>query len=69
MEPSKQIRVALAYAELTQSQLASRLETTPQSLSQRLSKGLFTVRDMQKIAEAIGCEWEAHFVFPDGTRL
>ncbi|MCL2807005.1 MAG: transcriptional regulator [Coriobacteriia bacterium] len=59
----------MAYAGLTQRQVAEELDTTVSNFNQKLLKRTFRDEEMDKIAEIIGAEYEARFVFPDGTRI
>ena len=63
----KTIKMAEAYANIKEAELARRLGTSPQALGQRMKTGKFSSEDLEEIANALGAEFECHFVFPDGT--
>lgn len=63
MSTEEKIDVALARAKMSRSELARRLGTSPQNLSQKIKRNTFNDDDMHKIAEAIGCEWKSDFYF------
>ena len=63
------IEMALAYAKITNSELARRLGWSPQLLSKRLKVGKFTVEEWQRIGEALGATTQISFIFPDGKEI
>ena len=60
------IEMGVAYAGITNSELARRLEWSPQLLNKRMNTGKFTVDEWVKIAEALGASALIGFSFPDG---
>ena len=66
---AKKIKLACTVAEISISELARRLDTTPQNLNQRLKVDKFTSEELEKIAAALGCTFSAEFIFPDGSRI
>ena len=69
MNMEQKIKAALAIAGISQSELARRLNTSPQNFNTKLKRNTLTFEDMQHIAEALGASWAAFFEFPDGTRI
>lgn len=63
------VEMALAYCGITNSELARRLNWSPQLLSKRLNTGKFTVEEWNTIGNAIGASAKVGFVFPDGTEI
>ena len=63
------IRLACTLKGISISELARRIDTTPQNLSQRLKVGRFSVEELEKIAEALGAQFALEFIFPDGSRI
>lgn len=63
MTTEEKIDVALARAKLSKSELARRLGTSPQNLHKKIKRNTLNDDDMQKIADAIGCEWKSDFYF------
>lgn len=62
MDCSEQIRVLLVKCgKVTQVELASRLGISRQSLSKKMKNNSFTVSDLEKIAEAVGCSLVIEF--------
>lgn len=63
------ISAAESYANMNHAKTAERLGVSAQSYGKRLKTGKFTLAELENIAAAIGCKFEASFVFPDGTRI
>ncbi len=63
------LKMAEARAGISESELARRLETSPQALNQRLKTGRFTPDDLERIAEALDAELVFKFRWPDGTEV
>ncbi len=69
MTIEQKIKMATAWAGISQAQLARRIGTTPSNLNQKIKRNTLTMEDMEEIARALGCEWEAHFRLPDATTI
>ena len=63
----QKIKMALAYKSLSESELARRIETTPQAFNQRMKTGKFTSEELEKIAEVLDASFYFGFEFQDGT--
>ena len=63
------IKMALAYAGISQAELARRIGTTPSNLNQKIKRNTLTMEDMEKIAEVLGGKWRAEFIFPNGMAI
>ena len=62
MTNAQRIKIALAYADMTQKELATRMGLSPSSLSQKIKRESLTLNDMEKIGDILGIEWKAGFV-------
>lgn len=69
MTAKQVIEMKLAYMGISNSELARRLEWSPQLLNKRLNTGKFTVEEWEQIAEALECKARITFVLPDGTEI
>lgn len=67
MTIEQKIKMALAHAGISQSELARRIGTTPSNLNQKIKRDTLSLEDMQTIAAALGATWRAEFVCNDGT--
>ncbi|MDR3344792.1 MAG: helix-turn-helix domain-containing protein [Oscillospiraceae bacterium] len=65
----KKFSLALAYAGISQAELARRLGSSPQTFGYRLKTGKFTHEELEFIAEALGGTYRYEFDFPDGTSI
>lgn len=63
---SRKIKTGAAHAGLTEADIASRMETSPQNFSKRKKTGRFTPEELERLAAAMGAELRLEFVFPDG---
>ena len=61
------IKLAEAYTQTSEAELARRMGTTSQAFGQRMKTGKWSDEDLNKIAVALGCEIVVEFRFPDGT--
>lgn len=69
MKISEQIRVLCARANISNAELARRLNMSPQALSGRLKREAFSVSDLEKIAEAVGVEYVHYFMLKNGETI
>lgn len=69
MDIPTKIKMAEAYAKMSESDLARRLGKTPQSFGQRMKTGKFSSSDLEDIAAALGATVKVSFVFPDGIEI
>lgn len=69
MDIPTKIKMAEAYAKMSESDLARRLGKTPQSFGQRMKTGKFSSSDLEDIAAALGATVKVSFAFPDGTEI
>jgi hypothetical protein len=65
----KQIRMACIYADVSHQQLCAKLGMSPASFSQKLKRNSWSVPDLRQIADALDCELQCGFVFPDGKAI
>lgn len=63
------IEMGIAYAGITNSELARRLDWSPQLLNKRLNTGKFTVEEWEIIAKALGAKSRVGFLFEDGKEI
>ena len=69
MDIPTKIKMAEAYAHISEADLARRLGKTPQAFGQRMKTGKFSSQDLEDIAAALGAEIRVTFRFPDGTEI
>ncbi len=69
MTAKQLIEMGVAYAQITNAELARRLGWSPQLLNKRLNTGKFTVEEWEMIAQALGAKLRMGFTFPDGKEI
>lgn len=69
MTNSQKIKMALAYKNMSESELARRFNITPQAFNQRLKRDKFSSKDMERIADILNAKWVTAFKFPDGAKV
>lgn len=69
MDIVKKIKLAEAYVDISEAELARRLGTTSQAFGQRMRTGKFSSADLEKIATALGAEFYCCFKFSDGEEI
>ena len=65
MTNSQKIKMALAYKNMSESELARQFGTSPQAFNQRMKTDKFSSADLEKIADILGAKYIAVFEFPD----
>lgn len=69
MKNAQKIRMALAFADMSEAELARKMGTTPQAFNQRMKADRFTVEELEKIAGILGAKYISAFKFPDGPEI
>lgn len=69
MKTSQKIRMALAYRNMSEAELARKIGSTPSAFNQRLKTDKFTYEELEKIGEALSARYVAGFEFEDGTKI
>ncbi len=66
---SEQIRMVLIKKKMTIGSLADLLGQSRQNFSNKLSRNNFSISELQEIAKVLEIQFEAQFIFPDGTKI
>ena len=69
MTTSEQIRVLCVRTGVSLSELARRINQTPQNFNAKLKRESFTVAELEDIAEAVGVTFERNFILDDGDTV
>ena len=59
----------MAAADVNMSELARRINQSPQNLGLKFKRDTLTRLELEQIATALGAEYHAFFIFPDGTKI
>ena len=69
MDAAKKVRLLMAEHNITATKLAEIAGMTQSNLSKKLKSNSFSVADMNRIAEAVGGNFEGYFVLKDGSKI
>lgn len=69
MTVAEKIRLIMNRQKMTMGSLAEKSGQTRQNLSNKMSRGNFTEKDIAELAEALGCSVEIRFKMPDGEEI
>ena len=69
MNVSEQIKILCIRSNISVSELARRVGTSPQNFNAKLKREAFTVSDLEKIAEVVDCTFERSFVLENGDKI
>lgn len=69
MNISDQIKVVCVRSNISVSELARRIGTSPQNFSAKLKRESFTISDLEYIAETLGYTFEHNFILPNGEKV
>lgn len=69
MTITKKLKMAIAYAGISEAELARRIGTTPAAFNQRMKTGKFSDEDLDKIGKALGAAITMTIEFSDGTKI
>ncbi len=65
----EKLRILIKRKKVTISELATLIETSNQNLSNKLTRDNFSEKELQQIADALGCKFEGYFIFDDGDKI
>ena len=66
---AEKIRLIMKRQNKTMGDIAEASGQTRQNLSNKMTRGNFTEKDIFALAEALGCQVEIRFTLPDGTEI
>ncbi|MDC7229727.1 MAG: hypothetical protein PQJ48_05420 [Sphaerochaetaceae bacterium] len=69
MRIDQQLRILALKTDLTLTEIGRRLNKSPQSFSQKIKRGNFSITDLEDIALVTGCSLVCSFVLPNGERI
>lgn len=66
MSMSEKIRILLIKkGNISEAELARRLNKTPQSFNAKMKRDNFTEKDLQEIANVLNCEYKSTFILKE----
>lgn len=69
MRIDNQLKQLCTSNEISLSELARRLNKSPQAFSQKMARGSFSLKDLDEIAMVTGCKLECNFLMPNGEKI
>lgn len=69
MTSSEQIRVLCVRSGISLSELARRINQTPQNFNAKLKRNTITQEELAKIAKVLDSQYEHYFVLPNGDKI
>lgn len=69
MNISEQIKVLCVRSNISNAELARRLNVSPQALSGKLKRETFTIAELEHIAEVVGAEFKHEFIISNGDTI
>ena len=69
MRIDEPLKIVCVKNELTITEIARRLDTSPQALSQKIKRGKLSLDDLDNIAVVSGCKLECNFILAGGERV
>lgn len=69
MTTSEQIRVLCVRTNVSLSELARRINQTPQNLNAKLKRNSLSQEELNKIAAALGATYEQYFLLENGEQI
>ena len=65
LKTSEKIKVIIGRRNMTISDLATRIGTSRQNLTNKLTRNNFSEKELKDIAQALNCSFDISFVFND----
>lgn len=69
MNTSEQIRVVCVRSGISLSEMARRINQSPQNFCAKLKRNSFTIEELNQIASAVGAEYFQYFVLSNGEKV
>jgi len=69
MTISEQIKVLCVRSNISVSELARRVGTTPQNFNAKMKRESFTIAELEMIASAVESRFERSFILLNGDRI
>ena len=66
---AEKLRLIMKRQNMTMGKLAEASGQTRQNLSNKMTRGNFTEKDIESLASALGCSAKIICVLPDGTEI
>ena len=69
MRIDESLKILCIKSDISLSEMARRLNKTPQAFNQKIKRGKFTIEELNDIAIVSGCTMKCEFVYPNGEKI
>lgn len=69
MTISEQIKVLCVRSNISVSELARRVGTTPQNFNAKMKRASFTIAELDMIANVVDSKFERNFILENGDKI
>ncbi len=69
LSAGEKIKILCGRRNITFSQLAEKLGTSVQNISNKLARDNFSEKELQQIAKALECKYETVFILDDDEKI
>lgn len=69
MTISEQIKVLCVRSNISVSELARRVGTTPQNFNAKMKRASFTIYELEVIAQVVDSKFERNFILKNGDKI
>lgn len=69
MTISEQIKILCVRSNISVSELARRVGTSPQNFNAKMKRESFTIAELETIAGAVECKFERYFLLENGDKI
>jgi len=69
MTISEQIKILCVRCNVSEAELARRLEKSPQSFNSKMKRGSFSIPELEQVAEALGVTFSREFILTNGDKI
>lgn len=66
---SGQIKVLCVRSDISVAELARRIGTSPQNLSEKMKRESFTIAELEDITQAVNSSLERNFILENGEKI
>ena len=69
MTVNEQIKILCIRNGISLAELSRKIGITPQSMNGKMKREKFTINDLEKMSDVLGCKFERYFVLQNGERI
>ena len=69
MRIDEQLKMICLKSDMSLSEMARRLNKTPQAFNQKIKRGNFSIEELADIALVAGCNLKCEIIYPNGEKV